>query len=115
MDMKYLSEYAGTFPTPAYVFDRSLFGKRAALVKEAFGNKTDLCFSIKANPFLLYCLPKEFAKIEVCSPGELTICEKTNADMGKVIFSGVNKTPEDVERAMDDKVGTFTAESWLHA
>ena len=64
--MKYLSEYAGTFPTPAYVFDRSLFGKRAALVKEAFGNKTDLCFSIKANPFLLYCLPKEFAKIEVC-------------------------------------------------
>ena len=53
-------------------------------------------------------------KIEVCSPGELTICEKTNADMDKVIFSGVNKTKADVERAMDDKVGTFTAESYLH-
>ena len=114
MDMKYLSEYAGTFPTPAYVFDRSLFGKRAALVKEAFGNKTDLCFSIKANPFLLYCLPKEFAKIEVCSPGELTICEKVGADMDMVIFSGVNKTAADVARAMEDKVGTFTAESMLH-
>ena len=60
------------------------------------------------------CIPDCFDKIEVCSPGELTICEKTNADMDKVIFSGVNKTKADVERAMDDKVGTFTAESYLH-
>ncbi len=55
-----------------------------------------------------------FDKIAGCSPGELTICEKTGVDMGKVIFSGVNKTPEDVERAMDDEVGVFTAESYLH-
>ena len=35
-------------------------------------------------------------------------------DMNKVIFSGVNKTYEDVKRAMDDQVGVFTAESMLH-
>ena len=34
--------------------------------------------------------------------------------MSRVIFSGVNKGKADVERAMDDGVGTFTAESWLH-
>ena len=83
-------------------------------MKQAFGEKTGLCFSIKANPFLLAALPDVFDKIEVCSPGELTICEKTGADMGMVIFSGVNKTAADVERAMDDHVGVFTAESLLH-
>lgn len=109
-----LNALAEQLPTPAYVFDSDLFAKRAQLVKEAFGEKTGLCFSIKANPFLLGCLPEVFDKIEVCSPGELTICEKTGADMAMVIFSGVNKTAADVERAMKDNVGTFTAESMLH-
>ena len=34
--------------------------------------------------------------------------------MSKVIFSGVNKTERDVERAWNDGVGLFTAESLLH-
>lgn len=105
---------AGSLPTPAYVFDSSLFLKRTALVKEAFGENTELCFSIKANPFLLRCLPKEFSRIEVCSPGELSICEHVDADMSMVIYSGVNKAAADIARAMEDHVGTFTAESILH-
>ncbi len=99
---------------PAYVFDTDEFEARAALVKQAFGEKTGICFSIKANPFLLRDIPAIFDKIEVCSPGELTICEKTGVDMRRVIFSGVNKGKADVARAMDDGVGTFTAESILH-
>ena len=100
--------------TPAYVFDEAAFAARAQQVKEAFGEKTHLCFSIKANPFLLSCLPEVFDKIEVCSPGELTICERTGADMEKVIYSGVNKGQADVQRAINNGVGTFTAESPLH-
>lgn len=100
--------------TPAYIFDIDRFHQRVAQVQEAFGPEIGICFSIKANPFLLPYLPESFRRIEVCSPGELTICERTGMDMGKVIFSGVNKTPEDVERAMEDQVGIFTAESPLH-
>lgn len=100
--------------TPSYIFDLDEFEKRAELVAQAFGPRTGLCFSIKANPFLLKYLPSCFDKIEVCSPGELTICEKLGVDMKKVIFSGVNKTASDVERAMEDGVGVFTAESYLH-
>ncbi len=100
--------------TPAYVFDEAAFAARAAQVRAAFGEKVGLCFSIKANPFLLTCLPDVFDRIEVCSPGELTICERTGADMGKVIYSGVNKGAEDVARAVQNGVGTFTAESRLH-
>lgn len=115
MNKELLTNLLSKVKTPSYIFDIDEFDKRARLVKESFGEKTSICFSIKANPFLLGNLPSVFEKIEVCSPGELTICEKTGADASKIIFSGVNKTKADVERAMDDKVGTFTAESYLHA
>lgn len=109
-----LKNLAGQLETAAYVFDLDAFAHRAQQVREAFGPETGLCFSIKANPFLLCGLPAAFDKVEVCSPGELTICEKTGVDMKKVIFSGVNKGAEDVGRAMDDGVGVFTAESLRH-
>ena len=100
--------------TPSYVYDLDAFRKRADMVRSYFGENVGMCFSIKANAFLLGRLPDTFDKIEVRSPGELTICEKTGVDVSKIIFSGVNKTFEDVERAADDNVGTFTAESMLH-
>lgn len=114
MNLENLKKFNSQIGTPSYVFDLDIFEKRVNLVKKYFGDKTGICFSIKANPFLLGRLPETFNKIEVCSPGELTICEKTGVDMSKIIFSGVNKTKADVERAADDKVGTFTAESMLH-
>ena len=115
MNTELLKELLPTVKTPSYIFDTDEFTKRAELVKESFGSNVGICFSIKANSFLLKRLPNVFDKIEVCSPGELTICEKTGVDTSKIIFSGVNKTADDVERAMDDNVGTFTAESYLHA
>lgn len=114
MNKETLRALAAQLSTPSYIFDLDEFEKRAALVRRYFGEKTGLCFSIKANPFLLGRLPDIFDKIEVCSPGELTVCEKTGVDKSKIIFSGVNKTPADVHRAADDEVGTFTAESLMH-
>ncbi len=84
-------------------------------MREAFGDRVALCYSIKANPFLLRCLPPTLDRLEVCSPGELTVLEKAGADLTSIVFSGVNKTLESVERAMDDNVYIFTAESVLHA
>ena len=114
MDINKLRELLPRVGTPSYIFDLDEFEKRAALVKKYFGDNIGLCFSIKANPFVLGRMPSQFDKIEVCSPGELTVCERTDADMSTVIFSGVNKGYDDVERAADDNVGTFTAESKLH-
>lgn len=114
MNTEQIKKIHSQIGTPSYVYDLDVFERRVQLVKQYFGEKTGLCFSIKANPFLLGKLPEAFDKIEVCSPGELTICEKTGVSMDKIIFSGVNKTFEDVERAADDEVGTFTAESFLH-
>ena len=114
MNRERLTELLPQLTVPCYIFDTDDFEARAAMVRRYFGDGIGMCFSIKANPFLLRYLPAAFDRIEVCSPGELTICERVGADMGKVIFSGLNKTYDDVERAADDCVGTFTAESRLH-
>ena len=111
VDLEKISQQIGS---PAYVFDEELFRKRAMLVRSAFGEKVGLCFSIKANPFLLSFVDDAFSRIEVCSPGELRICEACGADLGKIIFSGVNKSAEEVGRALDDGVDILTIESYMH-
>ena len=100
--------------SPAYIFSAQAFASRAKMVKEAFGDRTDICFSIKANPFLLSVLPDEFSKIEVCSPGELEICRALHIDPAKIIFSGVNKSQAEVDTAVDYGVRILTAESENH-
>ncbi|MBQ9272511.1 MAG: diaminopimelate decarboxylase, partial [Mogibacterium sp.] len=84
------------------------------MVKEAFGESTDICYSIKANPFLLSVLPEEYSKIEVCSPGELEICKALHIDPAKIIFSGVSKSQAEVDTAIDYGVRILTAESENH-
>lgn len=115
MNDEKLLALAEKYATPLYIFDADAFARRLRLVREAFGQKVGLCYSMKANPFLLRVLPPELDKLEVCSPGELTVCENAGADLTRIVFSGVNKTLESVERAMDDRVAVFTVESILHA
>ena len=100
--------------TPAYLFDIDAFCAQINKVKQAWG-KIGLCYSVKANPFLAGKTPETIDYLEVCSPGELEICTKRGVNPEQIIFSGVNKTKESVQRAMDLAVGLFTAESIRHA
>lgn len=114
MEKEKLLKLANEYQTPLYVFDADAFRKRLRLVKQALGEKIRLCYSMKANPFLLACLPPELGALEVCSPGELTVCENAGVDLHRIIFSGVNKTQDCVDRAVEDGVEVFTVESYLH-
>jgi len=108
-----MSRAASKIISPAYVFSEDGFCRRAREVSETFGGSIGLCYSIKANPFLLHMLPEQFSRIEVCSPGELSICEQLGTDMKRIVFSGVNKTQSEIVRAISDGVGILTAESPL--
>lgn len=105
--------------TPYYVFDTDEFAKRAAMIRAALdckgGRRIPLCFSIKANPFLLHRLPAGLDHVEVCSPGELEICISLGVKPESIIYSGVMKEKCDIERAVSYGAGILTCESIRHA
>ena len=108
-----LQKIAATYGTPTFVFDTDALQARVRAIQTIWGREIDLCYSIKANPFLLPAMMQVTARLEVCSPGELSLCESLHAADARVIYSGVNKTPVDIARAVADGVGTCTAESLL--
>ncbi len=99
------------FGTPTYLFDLESFSARLEGVRQIFVPSVKLCFSIKANPFLAATAAHAGLELEVCSPGELAICEALGVDPARVVYSGVCKGEDDVREALRYGVGVFTAES----
>ena len=114
MDKQALGGIAARFGTPCFVFDEDALAQRMREIKRLVGDSVHLCYSIKANPFLLPAMRELTELLEVCSPGELTICENLHVPPDAILFSGVNKTAADIAHAMDAGVTRFTAESPLH-
>lgn len=96
--------------TPAYVFNIDDLIHRVTVIKTEIEN-AQLCFAIKANPFLVGILAPLVEKLEVCSPGEFQICKHEKVDMRKVVLSGVYKACEDIMDALEYGVRIFTVES----
>ena len=111
-DYKKIAEEYGT---PSYIFDISLLQKRMRQINQLAGNKIHLCYSIKANPFLIPAMLELecIEKLEVCSPGELDICKAYSVLPEKIIYSGVNKTKQNIHEAVSYNAGIYTAESIL--
>lgn len=114
MDKTQLAAIAQAYGTPAFVFDEEALTRRMQAVRALAGESVHLCYSIKANPFLIPAMKNLVGTLEVCSPGELEICMDQDVDPDTILFSGVNKTRRDVERAMDCGVTRFTCESPMH-
>ena len=113
MTEKDLNKVAGEYGTPAFLFDTVALKERMKAIKDIVGEKVHLCYSIKANPFLIPTMLECVEKLEVCSPGELTICKLQNVPGERIIYSGVNKTCVDVKEAVEYNAGVYTAESIL--
>lgn len=108
-----LKEIVSQYGTPAFLFDTVSLKERMYAIKEIVGEKVHLCYSIKANPFLIPAMLECVEKLEVCSPGELTICQTQKVPGDKIIYSGVNKTIIDINEAVAYDAGIYTAESVL--
>lgn len=113
MERKILQEAAEKFGTPSYLFDLDRLTRRMETLKKALGSRAELCYAMKANPFLTGALRDLADRFEVCSPGEYDICRRLDIPEEKLVISGVNKSPEDTARMMDDcpRMGRYTAES----
>ena len=114
MRQEVLEEVIQEYGTPSYVFDLDSLRERTARINNVLKEKgIALCYAMKANPFLVSVLEAETERLEVCSPGEFRICEREGISIDKLVISGVNKEPEDIQRMVETYhgKGIFTIES----
>ena len=109
-----LSAIAERFGTPTYVYSRAHIEAQYRAYAGALDGVPHLvCFAVKANSNLgvLNLLARMGAGFDIVSSGELERVLAAGGDAGKVIFSGVGKSRDDMRRALEVGVHCFNVES----
>ena len=109
-----LTEIAGRFGTPCYVYSRAAL--EAALdefLAELAGVDAQVCYAVKANSNLavLDVLARRGAGFDIVSGGELKRALAAGGDPRKIVFSGVGKSAEDMALALRTGILCFNVES----
>lgn len=104
------------YKTPFYLFDTDILAEQIKKIRTAIGTEIELCYAMKANPFLIKELEGIVDSFEVCSPGEFRICERAAIPMDKIVMSGVYKNAEDIHYALKEHGNQilYTVESLSH-
>ena len=113
-DQSSLEDIARAVGTPAYVYSASLILENYHAYHEAFADLPhNICYAVKANSSvaILALLAKRGAGFDIVSGGELFRVLQAGGDPSKVVFSGVGKTPDEVEYALDRGIHSFNCES----
>lgn len=111
VDLAAIAAQAGT---PCYVYSAGMIASRYRAYDKAFGDQPHtVCYAVKANSNLgiLKLLAAQGAGFDIVSGGELYRVLEAGGDPRKVVFSGVGKTAEEVEYALERGIFTFNCES----
>ncbi|MBM7063272.1 diaminopimelate decarboxylase [Pseudomonas sp. UL073] len=109
-----LSAIAARFGTPTYVYSRAHIETQYRAYTDALSGLPHLvCFAVKANSNLgvLNVLARLGAGFDIVSRGELERVLAAGGEPGKIVFSGVGKTRDDMRRALEVGVHCFNVES----
>ena len=100
--------------TPCYVYSKATIERHWHAFDDAFGDVPHLvCYAVKANSNLavLNVMAKLGSGFDIVSIGELERVLAAGGDAGKVVFSGVGKTREEMTRALQARIRCFNVES----
>jgi diaminopimelate decarboxylase len=110
-----LAQLARQYGTPLYVYSASSIRGRYQVLDRAFAKvRHTVCYSVKANSNLsiLRSLVKLGAGFDVVSGGELERVLLADPDRrSKIVFSGVGKTAEEMDAALNAGILLFNLES----
>lgn len=109
-----LSRLASEYGTPCYVYSKATFTRHFRAYTEALGSQAHLiCYAVKANSNLavLGLLARLGAGFDIVSAGELERVLAAGGDPAKVVFSGVAKRADEMERALQVGIKCFNVES----
>ncbi|WP_410687329.1 diaminopimelate decarboxylase [Avibacterium paragallinarum] len=109
-----VAEIAQQFGTPAYIYSRATLERHWHAFDNALGDHPHLiCFAVKSNPNLaiLNIMAKLGSGFDIVSQGELERVLAAGGDATKVVFSGVAKSEQEIERALNVGIRCFNVES----
>jgi diaminopimelate decarboxylase len=106
-----VAEHVGT---PFYLYSHATLTRHYRVFDEAFeGIDHLICYSVKANANL--ALLRLFANLgsgfDIVSGGELFRVFRAGGDPSRVVFSGVGKSPEEIDAALEARILCFNVES----
>ncbi len=112
-----LRDIALAVGTPTYVYSRRELLNRIdnyRLLSKDSSQSSLICYSLKANnnPHLLQLLAKNSIGADVTSGGELYLAQLAGFPPEKIIFSGVGKTMDELEMAMNADIRAVHVESF---
>jgi len=100
--------------TPVYIYSAKTIRRHYKVFEKSFSNIDHLiCYSVKANSNIaIISLLKQLGSgADIVSAGELKRALKAGIDPKKIVFSGVGKTPEEIEFALLADILMFNVES----
>lgn len=109
-----LAEIAARFGTPTYVYSAATLTRHYQVFDQALaGIDHDICYAVKANGNIgvLGLLADLGSGFDIVSVGELERVITAGGDPHRVVFSGVGKRADEIERALDVGIACFNVES----
>ncbi|KIE18913.1 diaminopimelate decarboxylase [Vibrio sinaloensis] len=109
-----LSDLAQQYGTPLYVYSRATLERHWNAFDKSVGDHPHLvCYAVKANSNLgvLNALARIGSGFDIVSGGELERVIAAGGDASKVVFSGVGKTEQEMQRALELGIKCFNVES----
>lgn len=109
-----LSAIAESYGTPTYVYSRAHLEQQFLSYQQALTGRDHLiCYAVKANSNIavLNVLARLGAGFDIVSVGELERVLAAGGDPAKVVFSGVAKTPVEMQQALAAGIHCFNVES----
>ena len=100
--------------TPVYIYSTATLERHYRVISEAFKAVDHLvCFAMKANSnqAVLKTLARLGSGVDVVSEGELRRALAAGVPASKIMFSGVGKTPREMDLALNAGIYCFNVES----
>ena len=108
-----ISDIAHKFGTPAFIYSGSAIKNNYNRYANALRKGDQICYAVKANSniHILKELVRLGSGFDVVSGNELKRCIEAGADPRKIVFSGVAKSTEDIELAINLGILSINIES----
>lgn len=97
--------------TPCYLMSEQRLSRTVYAIRDLCGENIKICYSVKSNPWMTAYAKNYVDQMEVCSEGELSVCEAAGVDCSMVLAGGIYKDEKYLAHITESKAGLISLES----